>query len=319
LLGGAILFSFGALAADDVATSAERKAVAYLEGQVPAWHRENGCFSCHNNGDAARALYAATRHGLRIGADALADTTAWLAKPAHWDENKGDPGFNDKRLANLQFAGALIAAFEAGTLHDRRVLRDAAQRIMADQGTDGAWQIEPGNAVGSPATYGTALATYLGAQTLRRAGVPGTEEPIRKADAWLRKRAPNSVVSAATLLLALTAKEGAVDEDESRKHETCLDLIRRAQTNAGGWGPYVDSPPEAFDTALVLLALSKTKTAPAETVNRMIRRGRDFLAAQQQSDGSWPATTRPPGGESYAQSISTTAWATLALFETRQK
>jgi hypothetical protein len=318
--GAAIILLIGAHAPDDdVSTSAERKAVAYLEDQVPAWHRENGCFSCHNNGDAARALYAATRRGFRLRADALTDTTAWLAQPEHWDENKGDPGYNDKRLANLQFAGALIAAFEAGELHDRRALRVAAQRIIADQGTDGAWQIEPGKAIGSPATYGTALATYLGLQTLRQAGVPGTEQPIGKADAWLRKQAPTSVVTAATMLLALTAKDGAVhDEDESRKRETCLHLIRRAQTRDGGWGPYVDSPPESFDTALVLLALSKTKTTPGETVAPMISRGRDFLAAQQMNDGSWRATTRPPGGESYAQSISTTAWATLALLETRQ-
>jgi hypothetical protein len=45
-------------------------------------------------------------------------------------------------------------------------------------------------------------------------------------------------------------------------------------------------------------------------------RARVFLIATQQPDGGWPATTRPPGGQSYAQHISTTGWATLALLLT---
>ena len=44
-----------------------------------------------------------------------------------------------------------------------------------------------------------------------------------------------------------------------------------------------------------------------------IARGRDFLIRDQLPDGSWPETTRPAQQESYAQRISTTAWAVLAL------
>jgi hypothetical protein len=50
----------------------------------------------------------------------------------------------------------------------------------------------------------------------------------------------------------------------------------------------------------------------------MITRGRSFLIAQQQRDGSWVETTRPRGGESYAQRISTTGWAALALLALRE-
>ena len=49
-----------------------------------------------------------------------------------------------------------------------------------------------------------------------------------------------------------------------------------------------------------------------------IARGRSFLLAQQQPGGGWPETTRPPGAQSYAQHISTSAWATLALILTRE-
>ena len=70
------------------------------------------------------------------------------------------------------------------------------------------------------------------------------------------------------------------------------------------------SPPEPFDTALALLSLSKS--GDTDPVRSLIARGRAFLIAHQQDDGGWVETTRPPGGESYAQRISTTGWATPA-------
>src|SRR5204862_6200405 len=90
----------------DSGVAAEARAVEYLKQEVPAWSRENGCYSCHNNGDGARALYAASRKGYRLPAQVLADTTAWIAQPHRWEHNKGDPGFSDQRLANIQFAGS---------------------------------------------------------------------------------------------------------------------------------------------------------------------------------------------------------------------
>ena len=95
-----------------------------------------------------------------------------------------------------------------------------------------------------------------------------------------------------------------------------LELLRRGQSDDGGWGPRASSPPEPFDTALALLALAKCDQSP--DIRGMIARGRAFLIAQQQEDGSWIETTRPPGNVSYAQRISTTGWATLALLATRE-
>jgi hypothetical protein len=76
-----------------------------------------------------------------------------------------------------------------------------------------------------------------------------------------------------------------------------------------------------FDTALVLLALTPLRrdpmlAAPAFSNDQLaeaIARGRAHLIAQQAPDGSWIETTRPSKQESYAQRISTTGWALLAL------
>jgi hypothetical protein len=295
------------------AGDAEAKAVAFLMREVPAWSKNNGCFSCHNNGDAARALYAATRKGYAIPAPVLSATTDWLSQPARWEANKGDPGFSDKRLANLQFAAALLAAVEAGQVKNSESSKQAAAKLLAEQGADGAWHIEPEQSLGSPATWGTPLATFITLKTLKQIATPETVEPIRRAERWLTQTAPNNVLTAATLLLATTGS--TTGETRARRQEECLKIIRAAQTRDGGWGPFKDSPPEAFDTALVLLALAESREQAG--IDELIRRGRGFLVTQQNADGSWQETTRPAGSESYAQRLSTTGWATLALLATR--
>ena len=295
------------------AVVAESKAIEFLIREVPIWSKNNGCFSCHNNGDAARALYKAAQKGYSVPSTALADTTSWAERPAVWEENKGDPGFSDKRLANIQFASALLAASEAGHVKDRRPLEVAARRLAADQDADGAWKIDAGNTIGSPATYGAQLATYMALRVLKKASLPDTAEAIKRAERWLNASSPDNILAAAALLLN---SSGDSTEEARSKREQCLKVLRGAQTSDGGWGPYADSPPEPFDTAVVLIALAGIRRDPS--IDGLIQRGRGFLAAQQNSDGSWPATTRPPGNDSYAQLMSTTGWATLALLETRQ-
>jgi squalene cyclase len=100
-----------------------------------------------------------------------------------------------------------------------------------------------------------------------------------------------------------------------RPRAEALSYLRRAQGADGGWGPYAETPSEVFDTALALLALAERLEDSG--VREMIRRGRGFLVYSQLPDGSWPATTRPSGGISYAQQMSTTGWAALALIATR--
>jgi hypothetical protein len=308
-LSSAVHFSGGLI--DDPGKAAEARAVDFLKREVPAWSRGNGCFSCHNNGDAARALYTASQQGYRISPDVLAETTAWLSEPRNWDKGKGDPGFNDQRLANLQFALALLVAIETGHVADKKQLLVAAQRVASDQDSSGAWLIDAGAIVGSPATYGSTLGTALASRVIRAAGLDDPNKTLEKAEQWLRNARVNSVTVAAALLL--TATDNPDGPVKIHRNE-CLTMIERAQTKDGGWGPYADSPPEVFDTAVVLLSLAAV--GKSESLTSHIRRGRDYLARQQDLDGGWPATTRPSGGQSYAQRLSTTGWATLALLAT---
>ena len=295
----------------DTSASTEVRAIEFLEREVPAWSRENGCFSCHNNGDAARALFAASESGYRIPRSTIADTTAWVTSPSKWNDNKGDPGFSDQRLADIQFTASLAAALESGVTSNYQSLEAAAIRISQTQAANGSWPIDSANAVGSPATYGETLATLMAWDSLRRVSSPQIVNARQRAEQRLAAVKPDNVPNAAALLL-FQARSHA---DSPVARQRSLDFLRRAQTSDGGWGPYADSPPEAFDTALALLALAEFRSETG--VVEIIQRGRKFLGVTQQPDGSWPATTRPSGGHSYAQQMSTTGWATLALLATR--
>ncbi len=298
------------LAVCAAAATPEERALAYLEREVPRWSAENHCYSCHNNGDAARALYAAARAGRKLPPRALADTSRWLARPAGWDHNGGEGEFSDKKLADLQFAAALVAAADAGLVKDRDALAQAARRVAGWQDRDGRWAIGTGEPIGSPATHGTALATYLARETLRRADARKYRAAVARADAWARAVPVKTVLDAAAVLLLLGRADDAAARAQRRR---CLELIRKGQSRDGGWGPYVNAAPEPFDTAVVVLALAGQG---GDEAARLARRGRAFLVANQQEDGSWSETTRPAGRDSYAQRLSTAGWATLALLAT---
>jgi len=281
--------------------AAEQRALDWLVSHVPAWPRDNRCFSCHHNGDGARALFAARRLGREVPASAVESTTGWLRRPAQWDTLPGEAAFSDKRLARIQFAAALADAVEAGATAERAALLEAARSLIPLQHRDGYWPLEGGDLLPSPATWGHALAAHFASLVLRRADSKQFREPIQRAERWLAALKLSSVPDAAAVVFGLgpAARPDAVD------------LLIRAQGGSGGWGPYPNSPPEPFDTALALLALRYLDNRG--DVGARVERGRAWLVSAQLPDGAWPETTRPAGGQSYAQRASTTAWATLAL------
>ena len=256
-------------------------------------------------------MYQAARAGRRVDRQALADTTHWLLQPAGWDHNGGDGPFNDKRLARIAFTAALATAVSTEWVRDRSVLDRAADRLALDQAADGSWQTDGEDTAGSPAAYSRSLATYLARQSLFAAGQPRFQVAIERADRWLLSRDVVTVTDASVSLLATAAVQ--TPKAAARRQEA-LALLNRGQSDDGGWGPTVASPPEPFDTALALLGLVKCPDSPR--ARGMIARGRSYLVAQQNEDGSWAETTRPAGNVSYAQRISTTGWATLALLAT---
>ena len=280
------------------ALTPQQRAIDFLSREVPRWARENHCYSCHNNGDAARALYLAKQRGYIVPPESIADTSAWLQQPAKWNEIHGNPAASDRKLARIQFAAALAEAYRTGATRNRQALVAAAEALLAYQDANGSWVVDTGGLPGAPAAYGTALATYMTRRTLETAGSARFAQPIARANQWFASASPGSLVDAAAILLALPG---------NRK---CLEWILSAQTSDGGWGPQPKMPAEAFDTALAMLALHASgQTEP-------LARARGLLFAMQEASGAWPETTRPSGGHSYAEHISTAGWVVYALLTT---
>ncbi len=279
----------------------EQRAIDYLAHEVPRWFFENKCYSCHNNGDAARALYIAQRQHRALPPGAFGSTTSWLIRPERWDRNRGNPAFSDKKLATIQYAAALAEASKAGLVKQEWTMFFAARSVAADQGRDGSWPVDADADAGSPATWGTALATYMARGVLEAADQRLFAGAIAKANEWFEKFQPSGTFQSAVKLLAIP---------RSKKAELAATIVA-SESSDGGWGPRLHAPSEPFDTAIVLLALHQAGAAP-----QAIARGRAYLIATQERNGGWPETTRPPGGHSYAQHISTSGWATQALLVT---
>jgi hypothetical protein len=302
---------------DDPHAAAVARGVAYLAKEVPRWKAEHPCYSCHNNGDATRALLVAGAKGHDIGTS-LDDTLSFLKQPSRWDQNKARSGSDDdKQLARVQFASALATAERYGKAASTD-LEAAAKLLVADQQGDGSWTLDQSQSLGSPATYGTTIATWSARSTLIASGMQPDTFTIVQADRWIRSQKVENVLDASATVLALDLAGDVMAENLRRD---CLSILRTGQSPDGGWGPYVTAKPQVFDTAMAVLALSLLDTEPRlarsayrpEQLKEAIANGKKYLVSQQRPDGSWPETTRPGDQESYAQRISTTGWAMLAL------
>ena len=175
--------------------------MAYLSIEVPRWRREHPCYSCHNNGDATRALIAASARGHAVG-DAIDDTLAWLATPERWDSNAQRGGSEDLPLARIQFASALASMVAVGRATPDALDRAAALLVVHQQ-DDGSWRLSESQILGGATFYGTSLATAMARRSLAGARTDAVQRPLAKAGAWLRTTNPAAVLDASAVLLGL--------------------------------------------------------------------------------------------------------------------
>jgi Prenyltransferase and squalene oxidase repeat len=288
------------------APAPEQRAVDYVAAEVPRWPAENHCFSCHNNGDGARALLLASRMKQSIPAEALEKTADWLQKPNEWGKS-GTTGLGDEKLARIQFGAALADALDAGLVRDRSLLTRAAELLLTHQEADGSWQVDAQGASPSAVTYGPVLATFMARRTLESSGDSRFSNAIARADKWLSGADVSSTVNAAAVVLAFQDREDAAFKSRLQQ---AVSVLLNAQNASGGWGAYPKTPGEPFETAMALLALNSVRDKP--DVEERIARGRAFLVMLQSEDGGWAAET------TYARHISTSAWATQALLSTKR-
>lgn len=300
---------------NESADKAIEKAVDYLAAETPKWRTEHRCASCHHQGSAVRALLAAKAKGKLKDNRPLENSLDWLDHPEKWADNHGDPNASDPLLAEIQFGASLFRAEPQNPERFRDAISQLAEQLAKRQSKDGCFALENSEGLASPITLGPILLTAYARAILtpRKAAAtdksPTTfDQESKLASAWLLDVKPRNTFEASSLLIALTpGRESKSARAAARK------IIRESAHVGGGYGPYINSPAEVFDTALVILALSRDEQVKDH--RNLIDNAKKQLIIWQLEDGSWEETTRPSGGISYAHRIATTAWALEALLE----
>ena len=272
-----------------------------------------------------RRARAGRRAAPGAGGRAPRSTTRWLARePQRWETNGGgEGGADDKRLARIQFAHATTAAFAAALVPKAPSARPRKSSPPISR-PDGSWRLDSSDSIGSPATYGTALATVFARRTLVAPELPSMKERIARADRWLARSASTTCpMRRQSCLLSPIAPAVQLPDNCAPRVSFC-----RKARDATAAGDRTSRRPPSHSTrrwparphALPGGVLARRADRAAKTTLDDRDRERAGLSRRQQlADGSWNETTRPAGQTSYAQRISTTAWALLALVETRAR
>ena len=241
----------------------------------------------------------------------LAETTRWLSRPADWDHNGGEahlttsgwPAWCSRRASRPPSPPLDQRSVDAGASRRDARARSGRRWILAARGRGGdrlAGDLWP------PA--GDIAGTRFPGFGRRHGSAPPSPAPTAGFEARRFSRSP-------TPRCACWPRGTTPPRPTPATGKASISCAR-GQSDDGGWGPRTSSPPEPFDTALALLALARCEQSPEDSRHDRTRPG--VSPAQQQEDGSWIETTRPAGNVSYAQRISTTGWATLALLATRE-
>jgi hypothetical protein len=246
----ALAFAAPVLAQAPRTPSPEDRALAYLAAEVPRWSAENKCYSCHNNGDAARALFAGLRAGRKVPAKATEDTAA-LASPAKWDDNGGDPASATKTSLACSSLTRSSGRLDAGLLKEKESWQKAAELVAEHQGKDGSWQIDadgPGTPPPTAPHWRRSPSPHPAPRGRRQ--VPRRHYPRRPLASGVAQK---SVGESAVLLQVLAGSQDDVAVKRRRSVWICS-RRDRARTAAGAMRAIAIG---VFDTALVVLSLKE--------------------------------------------------------------
>ena len=290
---------------------AMRRAFDYLLLESTSWSPDNGCFSCHNDGDAFRALLAYDKESQSLRAPQWQSLLNWFQRPEEWLKSKSAEIGESPILTFIQFGTARQAAQNAGWIEaEESVERTIRNELLKTQSRAGYWQVEPDRTIGSPGTYGNALASFQALSIIGEEQSEQIESAKTRCLNWASQFYPKSSTDLAAISLLLNLAETSKLRERAKDWSQHLVETQNAD---GGWGIFPHRYSEVFDTAIACIAIAKT-LAPSSG-EESLKNARQFLEETQEPSGGWPETTRPSGGVSYAQHISTTAWALQALIQ----
>jgi ankyrin repeat protein len=295
---------------------AVQKAVSTLDEIGPAFNRQTGCVSCHNQSLPAMARQMAGARGIVVAPAVASHPTEATLK--QWQPRR-----------NASFTGACggsgyiptvtygLVAMAAEGRPANGITDSAAVCLASRQSPDGSWKVNDtrpplsGNPILYTALAIRALDVYtppaLGADRRRR---------LDAARAFLMRAQPRDTQDEAMKLIGLVWSNASTADIAPQARR--LQALQRVN---GGWGQTMLMEPDAYATGQALYALRLAGISPRAAA---YHRGVQFLLTTQREDGSWFVPSRGfgfqpyheygfPHGRSQFISAAATSWAIMAL------
>lgn len=302
-----------AAATPDVRAAVAR-AVPYVEKQGQWWVEEKKCVSCHRVAFTTWALSQASKRGIDVDRQRLAELRRFSRDHLFVSKKEGEPPAGASNLEGVsQF---LLAERPHGAeLVDEELRAAFVGFLTAKQRDDGAWDAGgqlPGQK--RPKAETELVSTMWNALALGTVDGPAAAESRNKALAAIEKTTDGASTEwyAVRLLLALQSHSDA-DADAT------LDKLRSLQRADGSWAWTTDGESDALATGQALYAIRQSGVAADDP---MVQRAVKFLLGSQNDDGSWTVLgtkekkkTEPAETASYWG----TCWAVLGLVSTLEE
>jgi squalene-hopene/tetraprenyl-beta-curcumene cyclase len=350
-LAGVLSAQSGTVPAAPAAQWSGKAAAAYLDGRIAWWmdwkaaarDHETFCVSCHT-----AAPYAVGRPSLRgaLGEAApsalerrLVDNVTKRVRmwkemaPFYPTKDEGDPKGPESRGTEAILNALVLTRYDQAAGKPGADSRLALNNMWAEQiktgDTRGAlpWlQFHNAPWEGDSQYYGAALAAVAAGSAPGYAGLPEASEGVKLLSEYLvREQGSQVPINRATLLWASAKLRGLLTREQQK---SIIDEIMSRQqadggfclcTMVGGWKRHDNTPLEprsdGYATGLVVYALEQAGVSNDEPG---LKRGLEWLAANQQTEGNWPGWSlnkqRDPASDAGRfMSDAATAYAVLAL------
>ncbi len=321
-----VQYRFGAIAvpaasADEPRRDAVSLAMAreHVEQGAVAWSGERRCISCHTNGTymidrpaLAAALGPPPEDTLRFFHEQLTELSGQDREALR----------KSTKPAQVIYLAAGLASWDRHVRGSRSAETDAALALMLsiqeDTGTWGTldcWPPYESDAFHEATVAATAMATAPGWLEHAEGGTaPALAAGVGRLRAWLRDTPPPHDYGRVLLLQASTRFPGILD---APGREATIAMLRGQQRADGGWSIRTFAAPEAWgggnraeklraepdhdapasDGHMTGLAVLVLREAGVAADDPAVRRGVDWLLANQRESGRW-----------WTRSLNTDSW-----------
>jgi hypothetical protein len=302
-----------------VQKSVERS-LKYLQAESTSWLNVRKCAACHHVALPLWSMIEAERQGYSVDkkfvtetADRTLGSREKMIGSRILPDPKGKPDTRPGSNMGIVFVAIAGRALPSLSEGQKQSLKLIAKEIPKKQQKDGSWKSVddriPINESPATDTAWSIMAMEAGTD----ASKPSPErEALAKAKAWLDGQVPTSLQTKVfKIWMALREKKTRAELQPS------LDELLALQQLNGGWRQVPEMASDAYATGQTLYVLSLAGYTAHEP---QIKRGIDFLIANQKPDGSWPMISRSTLGPKRVPTKLLTpitcaagSWATLSL------